>query len=71
MTYHRVVTRVTIRVPLVEQEMLNLSEDMSEFIPGVFGVCVAQSLIFRVVICNTLFVLLSLLLLTVAGTFEP
>ena len=44
------------RVPLVEQELLTLPEDLSSFL--VFsGVCVARSLVFCVVFCRSLFVL--------------
>ena len=47
MTYHRVVTRLTRRVPLVEQELLTLSEHLSS--PPVFsGVRVTRSLVLYV-----------------------
>ena len=49
-----VVTRVTRRVPLVEQELLTLPEHMNS--PPVFsGVRVARSLVFGVVFCRSLF----------------
>jgi hypothetical protein len=58
MTYPRFVTRVTRRVPLVEQELLNLSGNLSS--PPVFsGIRVVRSLVFCEVFCISLFVLLS------------
>ena len=50
------VTRVTRRVPLVEQELLNIPEHLRS--PPVFGqVYVARSLVFCVVFCRSLFIL--------------
>jgi len=44
MTYHRVCTRLTRRVPIVEQELLSLPEHLNS--PPVFrGVCVTRSLV--------------------------
>ena len=55
------VTKVTQWVALVEQELLTLLENLSS--PPVFsGVCVARSLVFRVVSCISLFVLLTIVL---------
>ena len=52
------VTRVTRRVPLVEQELLPPSEYTSST-PVYSRVHVAQSLVFCVVFCTLLFVILS------------
>ena len=53
------VTRLTRRVPLVEQVLPTLPEHLRS--PPVFsGVCVTRSLVFCVVFCRSLFVLLSL-----------
>ena len=57
-TYHRFVTRVTRRVPLVEQELIPLPEHLSS--PPFFsGVRASRSLVFCVGLCRLLFVLLS------------
>ena len=52
------VTRVTRRVPLVEQELLTLPEHLISS-PDFNGVYVAQSLAWCVVFCRSLFVLYS------------
>jgi hypothetical protein len=51
------VSRLTVtgRMPLVEQELLSLPEHACSF-PVFSGVCVAQSLVFCVVFCKSLFV---------------
>ena len=54
------VTRLTRRVPLVEQELLTLPEHLSS--SPVLVVRVAQSLVFCVMCCISLFVLLSFFL---------
>ena len=51
-------SRITRRLSLVEQELLNLPEHKSSP-PSFSGIRVAQSLCFRVVFCRWLFVLLS------------
>ena len=54
------VTRVTLRVPLVEQELLPHPKHLRS--PPIFSVvCVTRSLVFSVLFCRSLFVLLSLL----------
>ena len=53
MTYHRFVTRVTRRVPLIEQEHLRSP-------PVLSGVRVVRYLVFCVVFCRSLFVLFRL-----------
>jgi hypothetical protein len=53
MTYHRFVTRVTRRVPLIEQEYLRSP-------PVLSGVRVVRYLVFCVVFCRSLFVLFRL-----------
>ena len=54
---HNDASRLTItgRVPLVEQELLSLPEQMCSS-PVFSGVRVAQSLVFCVVFCKSLFV---------------
>jgi hypothetical protein len=59
------VTRVTWRVPLVEEELLALPEHLISL--SVFsGVRVAQSLVLCVLFCRLLFILLSFFLLSIA-----
>ena len=53
------VPRVAWRVPLVEQELLTLLEDTSSP-PGFSGVRITRSLVLCVMLCRSLFVLLSL-----------
>ena len=59
LTYHRVLTRITRRVSLVEQELLTLPEHPSSP-PFFIGVRVTRSVVFCVVFVISLFVLLSL-----------
>jgi hypothetical protein len=57
MTYHRVcsnLTRVTRRVPYVEQELLTHQEYLSSP-PVISGVRVARSLVFCVMFCRSFF----------------
>ena len=56
-----VVTRLTRRVPIVEQELLNLQEHLSSP-PAFGGVRVTRSLDLSVCFCRSLFVLLSFFL---------
>ena len=57
------MTRVTRRVPHVEQELLTLPENMSS--PPVFsGVRFVRSLVFCIVFCGSLFVILSFIVLS-------
>ena len=53
--------KVTRQVPLVNQEMLSLSEYMSSLLFFLLWVCVVQSLVFCVMLCWLLFVLFLLL----------
>ena len=64
MTYHRFVTSVTRRVPLVEHELLILSQHMSST-PLFSRVRAVRSLVFCVVFCRSLFVPLFLFLSTI------
>jgi hypothetical protein len=57
LTYHRVVTRLTRRVPLVELELLLLSEHLRSS-PVSRGVGVTPYLVICVFLCRSLFVLL-------------
>jgi hypothetical protein len=64
MTYHRVLTRLTRQVPLVEQELPTLPEHLSSF-PVFSGVYVARSLVLCVGFvdsCFFPFVLLAIVL---------
>jgi hypothetical protein len=66
---HRLLVRVTRRVPLVEQELLTFPEHLS--LPPVFcGVRVTRSLIFSVEFCRSFFVILSFFLLTIVLFFR-
>ena len=56
-----VATVATRRVPLLEQELLTLTGHLSS-LPVFSGVRVAQSLIFCVVYCGSIFVLLFIML---------
>ena len=64
MTYHRVLTRLTRQVPLVEQELPTLPDHLSSF-PVFSGVYVARSLVLCVGFvdsCFFPFVLLAIVL---------
>ena len=62
------VSRLTRRVPLVEQELPTLPEHLSS--PPVFnGVCVIRSLVLYVMFCRSLFFLLSFLFWSLCGLF--
>ena len=64
MTYQQVCSKVTRRVPLLEQELLTLIEHPSS--PSVFSwVRVNRSLVFCVVFCRSLFCLFVLFLLAI------
>jgi hypothetical protein len=58
------VTRVTRRMPLMEQKPLNVSEHLSSS-PVFSGVRVARSLVLCVVFCRPLFLLLVFFLLAI------
>ena len=66
--YHRSVTRVTWRVPRVEQELLSLQEHSSS-LPVFSGGRVSQFLVFCVVFCKWLFVPFFLLAIVLTVRF--